>query len=875
MITDRAPFLIWQEEEPMSKIDMEMFIKNAENYQAHIKTDENNGEVSRELLQEHIERTVKYFENLWNQKYIDDFLENYQKQRWGSFSDEGKILWKELIKGIPLFHDMGKINPAFQSKIVKNNKALAIKELSACEGTRHSLISAILYLDYYFKRIKEEKIPKAEKDFLREKVILHSYVIARHHSDLHNFGKYIDILLCNAGCDLMQIFENRGTDICQWTFTLKANRIKNIWDTMGRTISSLSGEKCIADYIYIKVLYSLLVAADYYATAEFMSGTEVVRFNDLREIEKWKEVYENTDLLKSIRKYQKEKYPCSNQELKEEKNINVLRTEMFCDAEKVLNENKKEALFYLEAPTGSGKSNTAVNLGFQLLESDSRLQKLYYIYPFNTLVEQNLQSLYGIFGNGTELSEQIAVINSLTPIKMVDKRKQKEEETESTMYYQRALLDRQFLNYPVVISTHVSLFDIMFGDSKESAFAFHQLLNSVIVLDEIQSYQNIIWSEIAYFLKEFAGLMNIKIIIMSATLPDLDYLTSDIYPAVKLMKNREKYFENFCFKNRVNIHYDLLDKPDIESVLIKCIQEKFLEKKKVLVEFIKKDSAYKFFKKLKSHEEIAADIEYMSGDDSIAERSRILKKVKNASQGMILIATQVIEAGVDIDMDVGYKNISKLDSEEQFLGRINRSCLRSGEVWFFQLDKAKNIYGGDIRAQEDLTLDNKELRNLLLEKDFASYYEKVMKILKDNWNENTGEIGLDQFFHDEVGRLKFKEVKERMKLIEEDRWSMSVYLSRILEDENGEIIDGDQLWNDYAALLNDFSISYAEKRIKLSEITSKMNYFIYQIKKNPDLVYDDKIGEIFCIKEADKYFKDGKLERGKLQEEVGDFVDFI
>lgn len=67
-------------------------------------------------------------------------------------------------------------------------------------------------------------------------------------------------------------------------------------------------------------------------------------------------------------------------------------------------------------------------------------------------------------------------------------------------------------------------------------------------------------------------------------------------------------------------------------------------------------------------------IEYLSGDDSIAERKRILDKVKKATDTIILVSTQVIEAGVDIDMDIGYKNISKLDSEEQFLGRINRSC---------------------------------------------------------------------------------------------------------------------------------------------------------------------------------------------------------
>ena len=73
----------------------------------------------------------------------------------------------------------------------------------------------------------------------------------------------------------------------------------------------------------------------------------------------------------------------------------------------------------------------------------------------------------------------------------------------------------------------------------------------------------------------------------------------------------------------------------------------------------------------------------LTGDDNIIERTKILKKIKIKRNGVVLIATQVVEAGVDLDLDVGYKDISKLDSEEQFLGRINRSCKRTGGSIFF------------------------------------------------------------------------------------------------------------------------------------------------------------------------------------------------
>ena len=85
------------------------------------------------------------------------------------------------------------------------------------------------------------------------------------------------------------------------------------------------------------------------------------------------------------------------------------------------------------------------------------------------------------------------------------------------------------------------------ADEKEDVFAFHQLCNSVIVLDEIQSYKNALWSEIITFLKGYAKLLNMKIIIMSATLPNLEALTDDKEDAVNLIPQKESYFKHPVF----------------------------------------------------------------------------------------------------------------------------------------------------------------------------------------------------------------------------------------------------------------------------------------------------------------------------------------
>ena len=144
----------------------------------------------------------------------------------------------------------------------------------------------------------------------------------------------------------------------------------------------------------------------------------------------------------------------------------------------------------------------------------------------------------------------------------------------------------------MILSTHVSLFNIIFGNRQSDVFAFYQLSNSVIVLDEIQSYKNKIWSEIICYLKELAKMFNIKIIIMSATLPDLDILSRFQAQAVDLLESSSRFFAVECFKNRVKLNYDLLkiDKDDILGELKTHLKQYLKSDKKILIEFIKKEN---------------------------------------------------------------------------------------------------------------------------------------------------------------------------------------------------------------------------------------------------------------------------------------------
>ena len=841
-------------------------VKNLNRYKAHKKSKDN--EIIYETLLAHTELTNKYFFKFWQSKNSDEIFDRFCDVFWqkenidNKLKNKAKDLLKEIIMTIPIFHDIGKVNPNFQLMKLKVND---FKENEAYVNTHHSFLSSMFYMDYCRKLVYDEKNEDEIVNLLAEFILYNGYIIARHHSELESlteFTKLINLDDDTYFSKLKRIINNE--DI----YSVKIDFIKSDIEDMFRNLNKVDkdaekvGKRSIKQGVYLSIyirwLYSLLVASDYYATSEFMNEADFSENTDLNDIDKWDSVYENTDLLKNIRQYQQERYPISNEELNTVTDINILRSEIFCEVEEKIKANTDENIFYLEAPTGSGKSNTAINASFKLMQHDKRLQKIFYIYPFNTLVEQNLETLEKVFADNEDIKQNIAVINSITPIKVSEKDLNDNEEKD---VYQKALLDRQFLNYPMILSTHVSLFNIIFGNRQSDVLAFYQLANSVIVLDEIQSYKNKIWAEIICYLKELAKMFNIKIIIMSATLPDLDILSRFQAQAVDLLENSSRFFAVDCFKNRVKLNYDLL-KVDKDSILdeLKTHLKQYLKSdKKILIEFIKKKTAHDFWVDLQENEDFKdVQIEYLSGDDSIAERKRILDKVKKATDTIILVSTQVIEAGVDIDMDIGYKNISKLDSEEQFLGRINRSCKKEGIAYFFEVDEASDIYKDDVRLSESIVLKDVNMQKILELKLFDEYYKKVLETTMGKYSYH-----FDEFIKD-ISDLNYESISTHMKLIDDTQDMVQIYIIRTL-CVDGEILDGKQIWDSYVDLWENGrkTMSYAEWKIELSRITSKMNNFIYQVSKHNLRIgkFYEQMGNITCLEDGDKYFIKDKFNR--------------
>lgn len=833
---------------------------------AHKLSDEMNKE--KETLKEHIVRCEKYFQRLMEKEKMMDAFKTMEPILLGDVPKEYGEWFKRALCGIISFHDAGKINPRFQQEKMKNT-AFADIQIPNLSDSNHSQLSAYIYLDYFaaqLERIKEKVPVEGKKQAcLYELLFINAYLILKHHSGLEQFEQMIPAIQEGGKLSNLdkQVIRGDYKEIYRGKFSRK---------DIGNYVRILnfvqdSEERKFAKYTYARLMFSLLTAADYYATNEYATGVETKYFGSVQEIEDLRTIYENTEIMKKIRDFQPDAAIDNGQD------INYLRNKLFYEAESNLREHIDDNIFFLEAPTGCGKSNVAFAGSFLLARQG--MGKIIYVYPFNNLVEQNKASIEEIF-NGYDVLKDVAVVNSITPIKCESDRK-KEYEEEMPEYYMQALLDRQFLNYPVILTTHVNLFQTMFGTEREAAFGFHQLVGSVMVLDEIQSYKNTLWTEIMMFLQYFCKFLHSKVLIMSATLPNLAVLTGKEERIQRLIQNREYYFGDNRFRGRVQISYELLREKFDEDALYEHVKNQTASRKKIVVEFIKKDMAYRFFDRLRKDEEITIPIDRMTGDDNTVDRQEILKRIKDEAycrEGFLLVATQVIEAGVDIDMDIGYKDISILDSEEQFMGRINRNAKREGKVYFFNLCDAAKIYGkNDFRSSADYTLQNEEMREILVNKNFPKYYEKVLCSLQRSLNQSSGKEGIRTFVEQEIGKLKFDKVEKRMQLIEEEHWIMSVFLARKIQLPGGESLDGHEIWNQYKMILTKPQEDYAKFRVKLSQINSKLNLFVYKIKKNSNLTFNDRIGEIYYLENGDDFFEDNRLNKAKLEEAGGLFIE--
>ena len=240
------------------------------------------------------------------------------------------------------------------------------------------------------------------------------------------------------------------------------------------------------------------------------------------------------------------------------------------------------------------------------------------------------------------------------------------------------------------------------------------------------------------------------------------------------------------------------------------------------------------------------EILLLSGTILEPRRKQIIDKFKSdetRKKRILLITTQVVEAGVDIDMDLGFKDKSIIDSEEQLAGRINRNINKSGcTLYIFDCNEEKTLYKDDDRYRIMREIDN-EYETILKQKDFDRLYQLIIQKIKER-NHSKYIVNIQDLF-DSMARLDFRGVNNSLKIINQKNVSIFVPLKidihlitknmSTLEElyiPYSTTLNGIDVWNKYVAIIQNQDEDFIKNKIKMKKLQSLMSLFTFSIFPN-------------------------------------------
>jgi CRISPR-associated endonuclease/helicase Cas3 len=765
---------------------------------------------------------------------------------------------KEIFLASIVFHDFGKLNENFQYERMKNE---LFQKVDLQIGSHHSILSAYLFLNHYLEKL--EQLQSERKNALAGIICAFADPILKHHSSALQVSD-LDMEQCQQ-LNRFLPFIGMKLPATFWPAILN-NKLKAVQNIF----LNIQDLHSFPHFTLLKLNFSLLTAADYLATFSYQYNYPLPEVDDL---DWWGVMSEslkttlykkfkasnlyNNDSLENPEKLSEISFHALMK--RNSKNLNSLRSKMLGEAIVQLRKNHNKKLFYLKAPTGGGKTNISLAVALESLQQDTCLNKVFYVFPFTTLITQT----YKTIKETLELDDDF-ILQLHSKAEWSNK---KAEENKDGLYSNEWInhLDNLFAQYPIILLSHVRFFDILKGNHKEMNYLLHRLANSVVVIDELQSYSSRFWDHVSYFITHYSESFNIRFVLMSATLPEVGKLAlSSDNEWVNLLVNQSEYFQNPNFAKRIQFNYSLLEEGlagTQEEKLNQLVDFIALQSEsyandngfcvRAIVEFITKKSAANFFKLSTSHP-ILKNYEVLLLTGTILEPRRRqitdwlkCQKWQEEHSKVLLVSTQVVEAGVDIDMDIGFKDTSLLDSDEQLAGRVNRNAGKNNNcVFLFDLDQEDQVYR---KEDERLRIQNTEMtsdekREILSNKEFNRLYDLIIK----KHIENRSQLirNFDSYL-EHLKYLRFYEASQEFQLIDEKTVAIFIPLSITINefsDQEKELlgkmkvmaepednISGQKLFEAYEGLIHNKSDDFIKRRDAFRQIQSLMSKFTISV----------------------------------------------
>jgi len=579
--------------------------------------------------------------NITLKQHTDDLLKAFEDISL-KISDENL---KECVRHAILLHDIGKVLPYFQIRYLKNSN---YEPFEITVDIYHSLFSVLL--------INQDKLKiKLGNDEKKLKFALSA--IAYHH-----WKERLEFLL-RFGAETFESFKkNLGNEIDKLINNIENefNGYEDIKELIGFNLEMLDG-------LINGVTFDTYILPPY----KFYWMPKRIELDE-EDKKKWILISGFLQRCDHFASYCEEgneqnlKIEINTLETDDIKNniiktINIEEKDLW-QADKVENYKNDNLIFI--APTGSGKTE------FAFLWSNS--EKFFYTLPLRAAVEQIFDRAKKVFGE-----DKTGLLHSDADVYLI----KDDNDLEKIKTYE---VSKQ-LSYPVIVSTGDQFFPYGLrppGYEKiYTTFSYSRL-----VIDEVQAYDPKAAAIIVKFIEDITRLGG-KFLLMTATLPE--YVKSEItkrlgsgIPELNLYEKEKDKYGNLK-KHKVKfIKISNSEKNfSISDAIVDDIVQK-AQKQRVIVILNTIKQAKSLYEKIKEKSNLKDEnIILFHSQFTLNEKQKIKNmielKFKNPkpegdNEGKILVATQVVEAAIDIDADLLYTEIAPMDALVQRMGRVLR-----------------------------------------------------------------------------------------------------------------------------------------------------------------------------------------------------------
>ena len=516
-------------------------------------------------------------------------------------------------------------------------------------------------------------------------------------------------------------------------------------------------------------------------------------------------------------------------------------------------------LYTLTLPTGMGKTLTgmaaALKLREAVAEATGRTPNIIYALPFLSIIDQNAEILEEV------LAAALGQVDSRALIKhhyLADLQyRERENENLREWNYTASRLLTEGWHSEVIVTTFVQLFDTLLAWRNGTARRVNRLHGAILLMDEVQALPSVYWPLTRHLLHEAAHQLDAYVILMTATQP---YLLED---AGELVPAPDRYFR-------------ALDRLDASVDLSQTSLEEFVEGfhpsqgKSYLFMANTIASAQQLHHLLK--ETLGEDVAFLSTGVTPKERLERIEALR-AGSFRFAVSTQLIEAGVDVDFDVIYRDLAPLDSLVQAAGRCNRN-LTPGKRGAFHIvhwvDEQKRPFDRWIYDPVLLERTEKRLqgRTHMREPDFIAL---LADYFRDVWDTGIPDKVATELW-DAVCTLRFDGERDtpcvrrsgeaagayisQFCLIEQQPYKRDVFVQL---DE-----DAVAVWQKAKSILNELrrTSDLWSAREKFAKLKPRFAQYVVSVVLKPETApqWDDDLHIYVVPKEALEYFYD--LETG-------------